>query len=109
MSMGTVVQLRPSQSVLATVRGGRKPNTAFRSREYLTEAESRHCARLLERPATRSGTSCSSCWLIATHCGFPSWWGLRSSNSILGPPQYISGGQRTAHRASMGCKETSCA
>jgi hypothetical protein len=39
MSMGTVVQLRPSQSVLPTVRGGRKPNAAFRSREYLTEAE----------------------------------------------------------------------
>jgi integrase len=39
MSMGAIVQLRPSQSVLPTVRGGRKPNSAFRSREYLTEAE----------------------------------------------------------------------
>jgi integrase len=38
MSMGTVVQLRPPQSV-STVRGGRKPNGVFRSREYLTEAE----------------------------------------------------------------------
>jgi integrase len=39
MSIGTVVQLRPPQSELSTVRGGRKPNTAFRTREYLTEAE----------------------------------------------------------------------
>jgi integrase len=39
MLMGTVVQLRPPQSELSTVRGGRKPNSAFRSREYLTEAE----------------------------------------------------------------------
>jgi hypothetical protein len=28
-----------AQSELSTVRGGRKPNSAFRSREYLTEAE----------------------------------------------------------------------
>jgi integrase len=39
MPMGTVVQLRPPQSELSTVRGGRKANSAFRSREYLTEAE----------------------------------------------------------------------
>jgi site-specific recombinase XerD len=39
MSIGTVMQLRPPQSELSTVRGGRKPNTAFRTREYLTEAE----------------------------------------------------------------------
>jgi integrase len=39
MSMGTVVQLKPSQSELSTVRGGRRPNGAFRSREYLTEPE----------------------------------------------------------------------
>jgi hypothetical protein len=39
MLMRTVVQLRPPQPELSTVRGGRKPNCAFRSREYLTEAE----------------------------------------------------------------------
>jgi integrase len=39
MSMASVVQLKPSQSEKPTVRQGRKPNSAFRSREYLTEAE----------------------------------------------------------------------
>src|SRR5262249_51791202 len=39
MPMETVVQLRAPESELPTVRGGRKPNSAFRSREYLTEAE----------------------------------------------------------------------
>jgi integrase len=39
MSMGTVVQLRPPQSEKPTVGGGRKSNSAFRSREYLTEPE----------------------------------------------------------------------
>ena len=37
--MGTVVQLRAPESELPTVRGGRKPNSAFRSREFLTDAE----------------------------------------------------------------------
>jgi integrase len=39
MSMAPVVELRPSQPEKPTVRGGRKPNSAFRSREYLTEPE----------------------------------------------------------------------
>src|SRR5215472_15620671 len=39
MPMAPVVQLRPSQSEKPTVGGGRKPNSAFRSREYLTEPE----------------------------------------------------------------------
>jgi hypothetical protein len=39
MSMGAVVQLWSPESELSTVRGGRKPNGAFRSREYLTEQE----------------------------------------------------------------------
>jgi hypothetical protein len=39
MLMRTVVRLRPPQPELSTVRGGRKPNCAFRSREYLTELE----------------------------------------------------------------------
>jgi integrase len=39
MPMAPVLQLRPSQSEKPTVRGGRKPNSAFRSREFLTEAE----------------------------------------------------------------------
>jgi integrase len=39
MPMAPVVQLRSSQSEKPTVAGGRKPNAAFRSREYLTEPE----------------------------------------------------------------------
>jgi len=39
MPMGTVVQLGPPESEMTTVRGGRKPNRSFRSREYLTDAE----------------------------------------------------------------------
>jgi integrase len=39
MPMVPVVQRRPSQSEKPTVGGGRKPNSAFRSREYLTEPE----------------------------------------------------------------------
>jgi hypothetical protein len=37
--MATVVQLKPSKSKKATVATGRKPNAAYRKREYLTEAE----------------------------------------------------------------------
>src|SRR5215468_1917524 len=39
MPMAPVLQLRPSQSEKPTVGGGRRPNAAFRSREYLTEPE----------------------------------------------------------------------
>jgi type 1 fimbriae regulatory protein FimB/type 1 fimbriae regulatory protein FimE len=37
--MSTVIQLRASQSEKPTVQGGRQSNEAYRSREYLTEAE----------------------------------------------------------------------
>ena len=37
--MSTVIQLRASQSEKPTVQGGRKQNVAYRTREYLTEAE----------------------------------------------------------------------
>jgi len=37
--MATVVQLKPSKSKKPTVATGRKPNTEYRKREYLTEAE----------------------------------------------------------------------
>src|SRR6516162_5437950 len=37
--MNTVVQLKPSQSVKPTVRGGRGKNAEYRKREYLTEPE----------------------------------------------------------------------
>src|SRR6266516_99897 len=50
MPMASVVQLRPSQSEKPTVRRGRKPNSAFRSREYLTEAE----IEMLRKVARRS-------------------------------------------------------
>jgi site-specific recombinase XerD len=43
--MNAVIQLRTSQSELPTVRIGREKNEAYRTREYLTEAESE---RLLE-------------------------------------------------------------
>jgi type 1 fimbriae regulatory protein FimB/type 1 fimbriae regulatory protein FimE len=39
LPMKTVIQLRASQSVKPTVRGGRAKNAAYRQREYLTEAE----------------------------------------------------------------------
>jgi integrase len=37
--MNTVIQLRPSQSEMSTVRGRRAKNADYRQREYLTEAE----------------------------------------------------------------------
>jgi integrase len=37
--MATVVQLKSSKSKKATVATGRKPNAAYRKREYLTESE----------------------------------------------------------------------
>jgi len=37
--MSTIVRLRPSTSEKPTVQGGRKQNDAYRTREYLTEAE----------------------------------------------------------------------
>ena len=37
--MNTVIQLRASQSVKPTVRGGRAKNADYRQREYLTEPE----------------------------------------------------------------------
>jgi integrase len=54
MPMASVVQLRPSQSEKPTARRGRKPNGAFRSREYLTETEIealRKAARRNRNPA----------------------------------------------------------
>ena len=37
--MSTIVRLRPSKAEKPTVQGGRKRNKAYRTREYLTEAE----------------------------------------------------------------------
>jgi hypothetical protein len=53
--MNSVIQLRPSQSILSTVRGGRAKNTDYRQREYLTEAE------VEKQPATAAIRSAIGC------------------------------------------------
>jgi hypothetical protein len=104
-----LIQLRPSPSEKPTVGGGRKPNGAFRPREYLTEAEIealRKAARKNRNPV-RDELLVVLAFRHALRVSelVPS----RSTNSTSRPPRYTSGGPRTARQASTGCKETSCA
>jgi hypothetical protein len=74
MPIASTVQLRSSQSEKPTVRGGRKPNSAFRSREYLTEPEIEKLRKAARK--NRNPVRDELLILLAFRHAlrFPSWW-----------------------------------